>query len=93
MIIGACRLKVHIFESNSLKDKRQVIKSLIERLKSRFNISIAEVDELDSWQTALIGFACVSNETKHVQSVISKVISFIDKDGRLEITGQDIEIL
>ena len=48
MIIGACRIKVHIFESNSLKDKRHVIKSLIERLKSRYNISIAEIDELNS---------------------------------------------
>lgn len=93
MIIGACRLKVHIFESYSLKDKRQVIKSLLERLKSRYNISIAEIDDLDSWQSALIGFACVSNQTKHVQSVITNVIRFIDNDGRLEITAQEIEIL
>ena len=93
MIIGACRIKLHIFESYSLKDKRQVVKSLIERLKARYNISIAEIDELDSWQTALIGFACDSNKTKHVQSVINNVIKFIDNDGRLEITGQDIEIL
>lgn len=93
MIIGACRIELHIFESYSLKDKRQVIKSLLERLKVRFNISIAELDDLDSWQRSLIGFACVSNETKHVQSVISNVIRFIDNDGRLEIIGQDIEIL
>ena len=93
MIIGACRIELHIFESYSLKDKRQVIRSLIERLKSRYNISIAEIDDLDSWQTALIGFACVSNKTKHVQSVINNVIHFIDNDGRLEIMEQDIEIL
>ena len=93
MIIGACRLKVHIFESYSLKEKRQVIKSLLERLKSRYNISIAEIDDLDSWQSALIGFACVSNKTNHVQSTINNVIKFIDNDGRLEITAQDIEIL
>ena len=93
MIIGACRIKLHIFESYSLKDKRKVIKSLIGRLQSRYNISIAEIDNLDSWETALIGFACVSNKTKHVQSVINNVIHFIDNDGRLEITRQDIEIL
>ncbi len=93
MIIGACRLKLHIFESYSLKDKRHVVKSIIERLKARYNISIAEIDNLDSWQTALIGFACVSNQTKHVQSTINKVISFIDNDTRLEIVDQDIEIL
>lgn len=93
MIIGACRIKLHIFESYSLKDKRKVIKSLLERLQSRYNISIAEIEDLDSWQTALIGFSCVSNETKHVQSVITNVIRFIDNDGRVEITDQDIEIL
>lgn len=93
MIIGACRVKVHIFESYSLKDKRKVIKSLVERLKSRYNISIAEIDNLDNWKTALIGFACVSNKTKHVQSVISNVLDFIENDGRLEITEENIEIL
>ena len=93
MIIGACRIELHIFESYSLKDKRHVVKSLLERLKSRYNISVAEIDNLDSWQTALIGFACVSNKTKHVQSVINNVIHFIDNDGRLEIIRQDIEIL
>lgn len=93
MIIGSCRVKLMIYESNSLKDKRQIIKSIIERLKSRFNISIAEVDLNDSWKTSIIGFACVSNDTNHANQILSNVIKFIDGDNRVEIIGEEIEIL
>jgi uncharacterized protein YlxP (DUF503 family) len=93
MIIGACTLKLMIYESNSLKEKRQIIKSLIGRLKSRYNISIAEIDLNDSWQTSIIGFACVTNHNKHADEMISKVMKFIDGDNRVEILAYNIEIL
>lgn len=93
MIIGACSLKLMIFESNSLKDKRQVIKSIIGRIQGRFNVSVAEVDLNDSWQSAIIGFACVTNDTNHANQILSNVIRFIDEDGRVEIIEQEIEIL
>ena len=93
MIIGACSIKLHIFEVYSLKEKRQVIKSILGRLQSRFNISVAEVDHFDTWQSSVIGFACVSNETAHVRSIINNVIRFVDSDGRVEIIDHEIEIL
>jgi len=93
MIIGSCRVKLMLYESNSLKDKRQVIKSIMERLKSRFNISIAEVDLNDSWKTSIIGFACVTNDTNHANQIISNVIKFMDGDNRVEIIEEEIEIL
>lgn len=93
MIIGACSIKILIFESNSLKEKRHTLKSIIGRLKSRFNISIAEIDLNDSWQTALIGIACVTNSSSHANEIISKVIQFIDGDSRVEIIDYNIELL
>lgn len=93
MIVGTCMLKINIFESDSLKDKRHIIKAIIGRLQSRFNISIAEVDLNDSWQSSVIGFACVTNNTSHANEVISNVIKFIDKDSRVEIVDTIIEIL
>ena len=93
MIVGTCILKLNIYESNSLKDKRHVIKAIIGRLQSRFNISIAEVDLNDSWQSSVIGFACVTNDTSHANQVISNVIKFIDNDNRVEIIDSTIEIL
>ncbi len=86
-------LKINIFEANSLKDKRHIIKAIIGRLQSRFNISIAEVDLNDRWQSSVIGFACVTNNTNHANEVISKVIKFIDNDNRVEIIESIIEIL
>ncbi|NLV88868.1 MAG: DUF503 domain-containing protein [Tissierellia bacterium] len=93
MIIGACELKLLIYGSNSLKDKRQVIKSILGRIKSRFNVSIAEVDLNGSWQTAIIGFSCVSNNTKHSHQILTNVIKFIEEDSRVEIIEKKIEIL
>lgn len=93
MIIGACTLKLNIFESNSLKDKRHIIKSIIGKLQTRFNISIAEVDLNDSWQSSIIGFACVTNDSQHANQIISNVLNFVDNDGRVEIVEHNIEIL
>lgn len=93
MIVGTCMLKLNIFEADSLKDKRHIIKSIIGRLQSRFNISIAEVDLNDSWQSSVIGFACVTNDTVHANQVISNVIKFIDNDNRVEIVDSTIEML
>lgn len=93
MIVGVCETKLMIYEVYSLKEKRHVIKSLLGRIQSRFNVSIAEVDLLDSWQTAVIGFACVTNSTHHANEILSNIINFIDEDGRVEIVENKIEIL
>lgn len=93
MIIGACSLKLNIFESNSLKEKRHIIKGIIGKLQSRFNISVAEVDLNDNWQSSIIGFACVTNDTQHANQIISNVIKFIDNDSRVEIVETNIEML
>lgn len=93
MIIGACSIKLMIFESNSLKDKRHIIKSIIGKIQSRFNVSIAEIDLNDSWKTSIIGFVCVTNDTNHANQIISKVLKFIDGDSRVEIIDHNIEIM
>lgn len=93
MIVGTCEIDLFIFESNSLKDKRQVVKSLIQRIKSRFNVSISEIDYLDLWNRSLIGVAVVSNNKAICESSIDKIINFIDNDERVEITNYSIEVL
>ena len=93
MIVGSCILKLIIYESNSLKDKRHIIKSIIGKVQSRFNVSIAEIGKNDSWQISIIGFSCVTNDTNHANEIISKVLKFIDGDNRVEIIDHNIEIL
>lgn len=65
----------------------------MERIKARFNVSIAEVDLNDSWQTAVIGFCCISNSTNHVRQILTNVVKFIDEDVRVEIIEEKIEVL
>ncbi len=93
MIIGTCVVEFIVYDANSLKDKRQVVKSIIGKLKSRFNISVAEVDLNDTWRNGVIGFACVTNDTSHANEMISNVLKFIENDARIEVTNADIEIL
>jgi len=73
---------VVIDEVFSLKEKRHILKSIIERLKSRFNASVAEVGLNDKWKNAVLGVACVSNETAHADSMIANIVNFIENDGR-----------
>ena len=85
MIVCSCEIEILIYESNSLKEKRHVIKSIIERIKSKFNASVAEVGYNELWNRSLIGIAVVSNNKNLCDTSISKIISFIDNDERVEI--------
>ena len=82
MIIGVMTAQLHMQGITSLKEKRSIIKSIIGRLKSRFNISIAEVDHQDNKTLAVIGVAMVSNETRFIDKQFDTIINFMQKDGR-----------
>ena len=77
MNIGVCLIELEIQASGSLKEKRRVIKSILDRVKNKFNVSIAEVDNNNLWNLATIGVVCISNEGKHSHQVLSKVTTFI----------------
>ena len=94
MNAGICKIRLHLSDSRSLKDKRRTVKSIISRLRRQYNISIAEVDDQDLWQLVTLGIACVSNHSQHVDDILSKVISFITNNyPELEIVDQEMEIL
>ena len=93
MIIGTCTVTLRISWASSLKEKRMVIKSLMDRMKNKFNISVAEVDEQDNHKIAVIGFACVTNEVKHADSMLNNILNFIEDNTEAEIQDSFIEIL
>lgn len=93
MVIGVMTVKLFSSEPQSLKDKRRLVKSLIERLKNKFNISVAETGDLDSWNHCEIGIACVSNEAAHADSMLAAVVRYIENDGWLEITDYSTELV
>ena len=92
MIVGLLDVQIWLQGVNSLKEKRKIVKSLIGRLKSRFNISVAEVDRQDSKRQAVIGIAIVSNETRFVNKQLDSVIRFIRGDGRFHVGQIEREV-
>jgi len=91
MNLGVCRIKLRLPENQSLKGKRQVLKSIITRVRNHYNVAIAEVDDQDLWQSATLGIACISNNTRQTNQVLSKVVDFIN-NSRFEIEMLDYEI-
>jgi uncharacterized protein YlxP (DUF503 family) len=78
MVIGTAQIQLSASWVHSLKEKRMVVKSIIDKVKNKFNVSIAEVDTQDYHQTITIGIACVSNENRHADSMLSEVLNFIE---------------
>ena len=94
MHVGVCSIRLRLPENMSLKGKRGVLKSITSRVGNKFNVSVAEIDDHDVWQLATIGISCVSNDKRHANEVLSRVVDFITNSHfEVEILGYEIEIL
>ena len=93
MIVGVCRVSLRLPENSSLKGKRQVVRSLTTRLRNKFNVAVAEVADNDRWQIATLGVTCVSNDARHAQEMLDRVVSYIERT-RLdaELIESEIEV-
>src|SRR3954469_19836684 len=93
MFVGVARVSLDIPASGSLKAKRQVVRRITDRVKAKFNAAVAEVDENDLWQRAVIAVSVVSNEKAHCNEQLDKIIHFIEEMYVAPLTGREIEIL
>ena len=94
MNVGVCKVSLRLPENQSLKGKRRVLKSITTRVASKFNVAVAEVDSEDQWQLATLGICCVSNNGRHANEVLSKVVDFIvNSHFDVEILDYEIEIV
>ena len=89
MSVGLLLLDCYISESQSLKDKRRILSSLTERLRRQFNIAVAEVEFQDQWQRARLAVVLVNTNWRMLQSSMSKLTEYIDRDRRVEITNTE----
>jgi len=92
MLVGLANIDIHIPESGSLKSKRHLLKGIKDRVKNKFNVSIAEVGHNDLWQRTTIGVSVVANDKKFANQVLSKVVEQINKENGLQILDYSIEI-
>ena len=93
MFVGILTCSLQLAAISSLKDKRSIVKSLIGRLQSRFNISIAEVDHQDSKQVACIGAAVVANDKHFIDQQLDQILNFMRGDGRFYLAQVEREIV
>jgi hypothetical protein len=94
MNVGVCKVTLRLPENESLKGKRRTMASLSARLRNKFNVSIAEVGDNESWQIASLGITCVSNDAAHADRVLSSVVEFIVRSrDDVEIVAQDQETI
>lgn len=93
MPVGLLTLELHIADAQSLKDKRQVLRSLKDRLRAHFNVAVAELDFEDTWQRSVIGVVTLANEEHHVEEALQKVLA--EADGLLGpmVVGHSVELL
>jgi len=94
MTVGLCRVWLRLPENHSLKGKRQAVRSLTERLRQRFNIAVAEVDDHDLWQMVCLGISCIATSEGHAHQLLSSVIDHIQHQRLdLELVDYRIEVI
>lgn len=89
--IGVLYVRLFIGQAQSLKEKRSVIKPLKERIKAKFNVSVAELDGQDKWQVCLLGCALIANDQRFIDSQFSHILSFIDGYHAVNVCDQQVE--
>jgi uncharacterized protein YlxP (DUF503 family) len=94
MKVGVSQITLHLPGCHSLKDKRQVIKSVTARVRQQFEVAIAEVDEQDRWQIAKLGVSCVSNSSQHIDEILGRVRRYIEETRPdVMVTDAEVEII
>ena len=92
MPIGLLTLEIYIPEAHSLKDKRQVLRSLKDRLRGKYNVAVAELDGQDSWQRSVVGVVSLSNNAGHVEQSLRTVLEESERLLGRDLVGHDVEV-
>jgi len=93
VVIGLLRVEVHYPESGSLKAKRFTLKSVTDRLRRKFNVSVSEVEYQNLWQRSVLALSTVNTDRKHADSTLSKALELLEGEGDLQVTGVQMEFL
>jgi uncharacterized protein len=92
MIVGTLRVRLLLRQARSLKDKRQVVKSIKDRLRNHFNVSVAEIEAQDNRQLAVLGLAMVSNETHHVKLALGQIVEALRSHPVAELIDHEMDL-
>ena len=93
MIVGAAVVELHVHGSQSLKQKRGVVRSVVQRLRNRFNVSVAEIGGQGTWQVAVLGIVSTGSDRRYVRGQLEKALAYVEELHLAEVTGGDVELL
>jgi len=93
MVVGTLKIEFMLFDNRSLKGKRKVVKSMVDKVKARFNVSIAEVGANDKWQKIELGISAVGNDHRHIDSSLNHILSFLDNLCLAQVVNTEMEII
>jgi len=93
MTVGILQIDLFLAENHSLKEKRMILKSLKTRLHNTFNVAVSELDYHDKWQRTSIGIVSIGNEKKAIDSMLAKIVEFVERDRSVEIIDYSTELL
>lgn len=92
MVVGSMKIELFLHDNHSLKGKRKIVKSIVNKTKNKFNVAIAEVGSNDKWQKIELGVSAVGNDRRHIDSSLNNVLVFIDSLFLAEIVNSELEI-
>jgi len=92
MVVGSLKIEFRLTDNRSLKGKRKVVRSMVDKVKSKFNVSIAEVGSNDKWQKIELGVSAVGNDRRHIDSSLNHILSFLESLYLAEVVHTEMEI-
>ena len=92
MVVGTLKIILHLHDNRSLKGKRKVVRSMVDKVKHKFNVSIAEVGSNDKWQRIELGVSAIGNDRRHIDSSLNNILDYMDTLYLAEIVDSSVEI-
>ena len=93
MVVGTMKIILHLHDNRSLKGKRKVVRSMVDKVKHKFNVSIAEVGSNDKWQRIELGVSAVGNDRRHIDTSLDNILSYVESLYLAEIVDSSLEII
>lgn len=93
MVVGILRIELHVHDNRSLKGKRKIVKSMVAKVKNKFNASVAEIGSNDKWQKIELGVSAIGNDRRHIDASLNNILAYIESLYLAEIVDSEIEIL
>jgi len=93
MVVGICKIELSLPGNDSLKGKRAALRKIVDRVRQRFNVAIAEVADMDVHRRAVLGVAVVSNDARHANAMLDHVLAFVEEVGTAVVVGRTMEIV